>query len=91
MGKMKHIKLFELYDQEVEVEGNMPTTKELYNMFTAINKDIDATGGQVMPLTDVEYYTEQINNIFFNNVTGEDDFEAAEQMAKDMAQAAKKG
>lgn len=79
---MIHIKLFENFDT-----SKLPTPKELFDMFTKINDDsvkISGPDGYVA-LSDVEYYTDQINNIYFNNVTGDDDFETAEKLAKSMA------
>lgn len=85
---MKHIKLFENFNSNIK--NKKPSTKELFDMFTKINQDAKENGEDEVPLTDVEFYTDQINNIFFNYVTGKDNFPGAKKMAQDMAEYAKK-
>jgi hypothetical protein len=90
IGNYFGMEMKEIEDMLETSEGKEMTAKELFDMFTQINKDAKDNGEQEVKLTDVEYYTDQINNIFFNNVSGKDNFPKAEKMAKSMAEYAAK-
>lgn len=83
---MVNIKTFESFDSSIN-EGKKPTADDLYKLFVRINKDneADKETGLVVPLNDVEYYTEQINNIYFNNATGRDNFTQSKKWAESLA------
>lgn len=42
----------------------LPSTKELHRLFTKINEDCRRSGETVEPLTNHDYYAEQIENIY---------------------------
>ena len=66
-----------------ESENTPPTVEELYKMFTKVNDDCIKNGEEAVALTEVEYYTEQINNIFFDSK--DETYSMAEFMAKELA------
>jgi hypothetical protein len=58
----------------------IPPTPELVKMFEQINKDCEESGEGVVELTDIDYYSDQIANIF--EVDEDTARVAAEQMAE---------
>jgi len=74
------IKNFENFDAPMS-ESRTPSVDELIDLFTRVNRDIkhDKTGESIVPLTDWEYYSEQIENIFGL------DAKKARELAKEMA------
>ena len=71
----------------------IPTIAELYNTFIKINQDVLKTGEQQVDLTDYDYYTDQIYNMYFEDlVDGSNDeelYRKAESLAKNLAMYAK--
>lgn len=67
--------------------GKLPKVKDLKKMFEDINADIikNETGESVVPLTDSEYYAEQIQNIY------DVDDKTADTLAKQLSSASAKG
>lgn len=41
-----------------------PTVKDLKDMFNKINNDCEKEGGEIIPFSNISYYSEQIENIF---------------------------
>jgi hypothetical protein len=76
---MKYLKLYESFTHDISEV--IPTTKELFDMFTKINIDSEKLGQNVVHLSDIEYYTDQINNLYFNS----DDINKSKEMAKLMS------
>jgi hypothetical protein len=58
---------------------SMSRAEELVIMFNQVNMDAEANGDQVVPLTDVKYYAEQLVNLY--QVSHSDAVELAEEMA----------
>ena len=67
------------FDDYLEM-AKKPTTNEMYILFTQINKDAQKSGASVVNLTDVNYYTHQIENIYGV------DYDSAKLLAKSLAQ-----
>lgn len=43
---------------------SLPTVAEMIDLFNKVNADCEETGESVVALTDVEFYSEQIENIY---------------------------
>lgn len=66
--------------QHLLEDAEIPTLKDLFKMFNKINDDCMRACEDIIPLTDKEYYSEQIQNIY--NLTEECADELADQMRK---------
>ncbi len=78
---MKHVKLFESFVNEGE---KLPTVEELIELFTKVNADSKENGEEEeIPLTDVDYYSGQIENLYFGGEL--DPCKDAVRLAKEMA------
>lgn len=72
--------LLEDVNDDVEVVDHTPTAEFLLGMFARVNKDCKASSEQLVPLTDEEYYAEQIQNIF--ELTQDTSVRLAKEMAE---------
>jgi hypothetical protein len=61
----------------------MPTVKQLKDLFTQVNKDCAKTGEAVVKLTDWEYYSAQIQNIY--ELGENESIRLAKQLAQEVA------
>lgn len=99
---MKHVKTFKLFEEDAyytamtsgrktvkSLEKDVPSLAKVYDMFVKINKDTVKEGGDSVELDDTEFYAEQINNIFFDNVIGKDNFPFSEKLAAKLAEVEK--
>lgn len=79
---MKHLKLFESFDKPQNPFYNYenPTVSEIYGVLVKINKD-----SKKIDFSDTEYYTDQINNMYFNNVNGKDNFAQSKKWAESVS------
>ena len=57
------------------------SAQDLLDMFNLINEDCAKSGEPVVPLSDIEYYGQQIDNIFEM-----DDWQHAEDIAREVYQ-----
>lgn len=90
---MKNLKRFAQLNENDQLPSGkkLPTGERLYTMFDQINKDTVEIHGEdgFVTFEDEEFYVDQINNIFFNYVTGKDDFPTARKMYQSMVDYAK--
>jgi len=67
------------FDDYLEM-AKTPSVHDMFVLFTLVNKDAKKNGDSVVRLTDWDYYSTQIQNIY-----GVDD-DTAESLAKQLAQ-----
>lgn len=90
--KINEFKKFK--NEAIHTTEGIPTVEDLYTLFTKINNDVRSGGdfdpNEYEPLTSVDYYADQIYNLYFDH-TGladgnEDEYETiAQKLAEDLA------
>jgi hypothetical protein len=58
----------------------LPTSKFLREMFTSINEDCQKNGESVVPFSDEEYYSDQIFNIYDEEI----DYETCQKLSREL-------